>query len=155
MTNTRAIGTFFFKVEIEGKEVICVRKDPEVEAFDEPTFVRIEVKVLSRLREDAPEFARGFIGIAFRIDERNSRFEGIYLRPDNARAQEQVRRNHSIQYFSYPDYKFDRLREESPGMHETYYDMGLGEWIDMKVVVKDDLARLYLNGGGESRTHSQ
>lgn len=141
--------------KLKGKEAIKVVKDPAVKKFDEPTFVRIkdvdfrngtiEVKVLSRLLESAPEFARGFIGIAFRINESNSAFESIYLRPTNARADEQVRRNHSIQYFSYPDYKFDRLRKEAPEKYESYADMALNEWITMKIVVNGDQAKLYLN----------
>lgn len=151
----RPINTFVTTGEIEGKETIQVTKDPKVIAVDEATFARlveadfkngiIEVKVLSRLLEDAPEYARGFIGIAFRIDESNSKFECIYIRPTNGRAEDQLRRNRSTQYFSYPDFKFDRLREESPGKYESYADMGLSEWIRMKIEVKDEKAKLYLN----------
>ncbi|HSJ69799.1 MAG TPA: hypothetical protein VK921_19115 [Anditalea sp.] len=141
--------------KIQGKEAIKVVKDPSVNKFDEPTFVKIkdfdfkngtiEVKVLSRLLNDAPEFARGFIGIAFRINEKDSEFESIYLRPTNARAEDQVRRNHTIQYFSYPDHKFDRLRKEEPEKYESYTDMALDEWITMKISVDGTEAKLYLN----------
>ncbi|CAM3754037.1 family 16 glycoside hydrolase [Pontibacter korlensis] len=138
-----------------GSKVVKVVKDTAVKEFDEATFTKvngtdfkdgtIEVKVLSRLLEDAPEFARGFIGIAFRINEENSKFECIYIRPTNGRADEQVRRNHSIQYYAYPDFKFDRLRKESPEEYESYADMGLNEWIKMKIVVKGNQAKLFLN----------
>lgn len=141
--------------KLMGKKVVKVIKDAAVKEIDEPTFVKIkgndfkdgtiEVKVLSRLLKDAPEFARGFIGIAFRINENNSKFESIYIRPTNGRADNQVRRNHSIQYFAYPDYKFDRLRKESPEEYESYADMGLNEWVTMKIVVKGKQAKLYLN----------
>jgi len=102
--------------------------------------------VLSRLLEDAPDFARGFIGIAFRIDESNSKFECIYIRPTNGRAEDQLRRNRSTQYFSYPDFKFDRLRSESSGIYESYADMGFNEWITIKIEVKNEKAKLYLYG---------
>jgi len=105
----------------------------------------IEVKVLSRLLRNAPQLARGFIGVAFRINDNNSKFECIYIRPTNGRADDQVRRNHSIQYFAYPDFKFDRLRKESPEKYESYADMGLLEWIKLKIVVNGQEARLYLN----------
>jgi len=105
----------------------------------------IEVRELSRLLSTAPPTARGFIGIAFRIKEDNSKFECIYIRPTNGRADDQVRRNHSIQYFSYPEYKFDRLRKESPEQFESYADMGLNEWIKMKIVVNGNKAQLFLN----------
>jgi hypothetical protein len=136
-------------------KVVRVVKDSTVKKVDEPTFVKlqgidfkdgtIEVNVLSRLLPNASETARGFIGVAFRIHDDNSKFECIYIRPTNGRADDQIRRNHSIQYFSYPEYKFDRLRKESPEKYESYADMGLNEWIKMKIVVTGQEARLYLN----------
>lgn len=151
----RPVNTFVTTDEIEGEKTIRVTKDPKITAVDEPTFAKlidmdfkngiIEVQVLSRLLGDAPDYARGFIGVAFRIDESNSQFECIYIRPTNGRAEEQLRRNASTQYFSYPDFKFDRFRKESPGKYESYADMGLNEWIRIKVEVKGEKARLYLN----------
>lgn len=141
---------------IEGKKVVRVARDTATQGADIPTFVRlnntdgftngtIEVMLLSRLLPTAFPDARGFIGLAFRINKDNSRFESIYIRPTNGRAEDQLRRNHSTQYFSYPDYTFDRLRKEAAGKYESYADMGLNEWIKMKIVVKDAQAKLYLN----------
>lgn len=142
--------------KLQGKEVLKVSKDSTVKAVDEPTFVKIkgvdfqngtiEVKVMSRFQQTARPSDRGFIGVAFRIQEDNSKFECIYIRPTNGRAEDQVRRNHSIQYFSYPDFKFDRLRKESPEKYETYADMGLNEWITIRIEVNGKQANLFLNG---------
>jgi hypothetical protein len=150
-----AVNSFINNGDFDGTEVLRVTKNPKIEAFDEPTYAKvigstfkngtIEVKVLSRLLPDAPEFARGFLGVAFRIDENNERFESLYIRPTNGRNENQLRRNRSTQYFSYPDYKFDRLRAESPGEYESYADMGLDEWIDLKVKVESEHAELYVN----------
>lgn len=138
-----------------GKQVAKVIKDSSVKKVDEPTFVKInkinfkngtiEVKVLSRLLKDAPDFARGFIGIAFRINDSNTKYESIYIRPLNARVNDQVRRNHSIQYYAYPDYKFDRLRKESPERYESYSDMEMNKWITLRIEVKDTQAKLFIN----------
>lgn len=138
-----------------GKEVVKVIKDSTVNQPDAPTFTKlkgvafkngtIEVEVLSRLLANAPQSARGFIGIAFRINDSVSKFESIYIRPTNGRANEQIRRNHSIQYFSYPDYPFSRLRKEAPEQYESYADMGLNEWITLKIVVLDSQAKLFIN----------
>lgn len=138
-----------------GKSVIKVIKDSTIKEVDEPTFVRIkdltfkdgiiEVNVLSRLLKTASPTDRGFIGVAFRINEDNSRFECIYIRPTNGRAEDQLRRNHSIQYFSFPNYKFQRLRKESPEMYESYSDMGLNEWTKLKIIVKGNQAKFFLN----------
>jgi hypothetical protein len=155
----QAVSVSVSETNVGGKEAIRVIKNPALKDFDEPTFARvkgtrfkdgtIEVKVLSRLLMDAPVFARGFLGIAFRVSEDNTKFECIYIRPANARVEDQVRRNHSIQYFSYPDFKFDRLRKESPEKYESYADMGLDEWIDLKVEVKGMQAKLFVNGAKE------
>lgn len=140
---------------LDGEKVLKVIKDSTIKAVDEPTFVKIkgidfqdgiiEVKVLSRLLKTARPSDRGFIGIAFRIDENNSKYESIYIRPTNGRAEDQIRRNHSVQYYSYPNYKFDRLRQESPEKYETYADMGLNEWITLRIELKGNKAGLYLN----------
>ncbi len=154
-TDLKPIHVSMSITEIDGKKAVRVTKDSSIKEFDEPTFVRldnidftngiIEINVLSKLLANAPDFARGFIGIAFRINEDNSRFESIYIRPTNGRATQQLRRNRSIQYFSYPDYRFERLRKEAPGEYESYADMGLNEWIKIKIVVKDAQAKLFLN----------
>jgi hypothetical protein len=141
--------------KLDGKEVLKVNKDSTVKAVDEPTFVKIkdldfkdgiiEVMVYSRLEKTASPMARGFIGVAYRINAYNSKFECMYIRPTNGRAEDQVRRNHSIQYFAYPDFKFPRLRKENPEMYESYADMGLNEWIKIKIEVKGKQAKLFLN----------
>lgn len=153
------VRVYSSKVKLKGKEALKVVKDSSVKEFDEPTFVRvhevdfkngiIEVNVLSRLLKNAPEFARGFIGIAFRINDSNTKFESIYIRPTNARADDQVRRNHTIQYFSYPDYKFDRLRIESPEKYESYSDLEMNKWIKIRLEINDSIAKLFLNGSGQ------
>jgi hypothetical protein len=141
--------------KLMGSEVVKAVKDSSVKEVDEPTFVKIkgidfkngtiEVKVLSRLLKNAPDFARGFIGVAFHINDSNTKYESIYLRPVNARVNDQVRRNHTIQYYSYPDYKFDRLRKESPGQYESYADMEMNKWITMRIEIKDTQAKLFLD----------
>nr|WP_315251295.1 alpha/beta hydrolase [uncultured Flavobacterium sp.] len=145
--------------KIESQSAVQVIKDHRIKLVDEPTFVKIkgtefkdgeiEVKVLSKLLPNAPDFARGFIGVAFRINDNNSKFESIYIRPTNGRSEEQIRRNHSIQYFSYPEYKFNRLRKESPEVYESYADMGLNEWIKLRIVVRGTSAMLFLNENKE------
>jgi hypothetical protein len=104
----------------------------------------IEVEVASDLAADAPDYARGFVGLAYRIDAKG-RFENIYLRPANSIAPDQVRRNHTIQYAAYPDFRFDMLRAGSPEKYETYADISTGRWIHMRLVVEGSTARLFLD----------
>lgn len=95
------------------------------------------------------EGARGFIGIAFRVQPGGSKFECFYIRPTNGRAPDQLRRNHSTQYISYPDFPWERLRRENPGQYESYVDLETGAWTRIKIVVKGSQAQLYVNGAQE------
>jgi hypothetical protein len=106
----------------------------------------IEVDVVGSVLPGAPGGARGFIGIMFRIDAAGGSFagEGFYIRPSNGRAEDQVRRNHATQYFSYPGYDFDRLRRESPAQYESYVDLVPGEWTHLRVEVSGETARFYV-----------
>jgi hypothetical protein len=88
---------------------------------------------------------RGFIGVAFRISANAERFEYIYLRPDNGRASDQVRRNHSTQYSAHPDFPWPRMRKEFPEKYESYVDLEPGVWTRMRVVVEGAAARLYVH----------
>jgi hypothetical protein len=105
----------------------------------------IDVDVSGAPAKGAAADARGFIGIIFRQQNNSRPFEIIYIRPTNGRADDQLRRNHSVQYSSEPDWPWDRLRKESPGMYESYADMQAGEWTHMRVVVKGRDASLYIN----------
>ncbi len=104
----------------------------------------IEVDLAGKPGENASATARGFIGIAFRM--RGDRYEYIYLRPTNGRAVDQVRRNHSTQYGSHPDYDFARLRRESPEAYESYVDLEPGAWTKYRIVITGRHARLYVHG---------
>jgi hypothetical protein len=109
----------------------------------------IEIDVAGSPRKDADPTDRGFIGVAFRSQERGNRAEYFYLRPTNGRSDDQLRRNHSVQYVSAPDYPWERLRKETPGVYESYADLEAGAWTKMKIVVSGTKAELYVNGADQ------
>ena len=106
----------------------------------------IEVDLAGEPGPGAGEGARGFVGMAFRVAADASRFECFYLRPTNGRAEDQVRRNHSAQYISNPGFPWHLLRKEFPEKYETYVDLVAGEWTKVKIEVRGEKARLYVNG---------
>jgi len=109
----------------------------------------IEVDVVGKIGKNAPQGSRGFVGVAFRIPEDTSKFECFYIRPTNGRAEDQMRRNHSTQYISYPDFPWYRLREENPGKYESYTDLVPGVWTNLKIEVSGSKALLFVNGSSQ------
>lgn len=105
----------------------------------------IEVDVAGQPASGADSGARGFIGIAFRLHD-DGKYEYIYLRPTNGRADDQVRRNHSTQYSSYPDFDFATSRKEAPEKYESYVDLEPGVWTKYRIDVEGRKARLYVHG---------
>ena len=106
----------------------------------------IEVEVSGQPAPGAQGGARGFVGVAWRVQDDNKTYDCFYLRPTNGRAEDQERRNHSVQYISHPEWTWYRFRGETPSKYETYADIVPGEWIAVKIVVNGEKARLYVNG---------
>jgi hypothetical protein len=146
-------------VEYRGGPALEVRRRDSGAAPDIDTFAFvpgfdfhdgiIEVEVAGSPLPDAPPGARGFVGVVFRVQTTDGTLgcEGIYLRPTNGRADDQVRRNHSTQYFSYPGFDFSRLRREAPAQYESYVDLVPGEWTAMRIEVSGATAKLFVGAG--------
>ena len=109
----------------------------------------IELEVSGAPSKTADPTARGFIGVVFRIQPDGNHWESFYLSPTNGRADNQLQRNHSVQYVSSPDWPWERLRKETPGEYEAYADMQGGEWIQMRVSVHGKNADLYVGGAAQ------
>lgn len=155
--NFAAVHTAIDAVTLDGTQVLRVVKKDKIDLYDQNTYAKanglrfhngtIECRMLSRLLLDAPDFARGFIGIVFRASEDDSEFESFYVRPTNGRdCTDSVRKAHGCQYFSYPGYTFDYFREFGITKYEAPVDLRLDEWFTMKAVIEDGRAAFYLNG---------
>lgn len=139
-------------VDYQGKRAIKVVEDGSVQNGEAYAVLKntqfhngtIELELAGRPSAAAGQDARGFIGIAFRL--RDGKFEYIYLRPTNGRADDQVRRNHSTQYSSFPDFDYARFRKESPEKYESYVDLVPGAWTRCRIVVQGTTARLFVHG---------
>jgi hypothetical protein len=117
--------------------------------LDGPAFGNglIEAEIAGEPGPGAPGGARGFVGIAFRVQADLKTYDAFYLRPTNGRADDQERRNHATQYISHPDWPWDRLRKETPSRYESYVDIVPAAWTRVAIEVDGDKARLYVNGG--------
>ncbi|MCF1751591.1 family 16 glycoside hydrolase [Mariniradius sediminis] len=153
-------------VRFQGKKVLRIERDlnaipfdsTRVEAtVDEPHYARlmdlddfengtIEVKMYSQLQDPAPYSGiAGFIGVFFRVQKDDSAFESIYVRPKVGKSDNQRHRNHAVQYFSYPHYKFDTLRKIAPFRYEGSAPVALNEWITMRIEVDGETAEMFIN----------
>ena len=148
--NTAAEVTTF-----KGRKALRVSEPPtnKADREDKPVILpvdfhngTIELELAGSVATGAIAGARGFVGVAFRVADDVKKFECLYLRPANGRADDQVRRNHSVQYISYPDFPWQRLRKEETEKYEAYVDLIPDEWIKVKIVVEGANARLYVHG---------
>ena len=119
--------------------------------LDGPAFVNgsIEMTVAARPLPDAPADSRGFVGISFRTGPQAAWSEVFYVRPLNARVDDQLRRNHTVQYSSAPAFPWQRLRKESPGAYESYADMEPSTWLALRIEVDGTRARLFVGGASQ------
>ena len=105
----------------------------------------IEAEIAGQPALSVGEGARGFVGIAFRVQPDLRTYDCFYLRPTNGRAEDQERRNHAAQYISHPDFPWHRLRKETPSRYEAYVDLQPGVWTKLKIEVRGDKARLFVH----------
>jgi hypothetical protein len=140
--------------EYRGNKAVHITQAPGAQGEDTLAIVSgtelqdgiIEVDLAGAPAPGAFGDARGFIGVAFRVQPDAARFELLYLRPTNGRAEDQLRRNHSTQYVSFPDWPWQRTRQETPGLYESYVDLEPGVWTKVKIVLAGGKARLYVHG---------
>lgn len=148
-------NTLIEEVVFEGRQTVKVQEPIELLKTNEDNLAilsgidfhngEIEIWLAGTRNAEAAESARGFTGIAFRIADDPTEYEAIYVRPTNGRADDQQRRNHSIQYISHPEYTWNKLRSDTPSKYEAYADMEPGKWIKYRLVVEGERAELYLN----------
>ena len=153
-------------IKFEGEKVLKIERDLNALPFDstniestvdEPHYARlvgledfengtIEVKMYSQLQTPPPySGVAGFIGVYFRVKDDDSAFESIYVRPKVGRVANQQYRNHTVQYISYPHYKFDSLRKIAPYKYEGSAPVALNEWITMRIEVNGETAEMFIN----------
>ncbi len=105
------------------------------ERFDTGT-IELELK-----GEDIP--GKSFVGIAFNI-QNDSTYEAIYFRAFNFKANELIRRQHSVQYISHPKHTWRYLRTNSEGIYEAEYidAPSPDEWFG--ITIKVDMDKVYV-----------
>lgn len=138
-------------VEYQGRKAVRLTKDTEKDGFallQGTDFQDGTIEADIALKTTTPPGVRmpGLVGIAFRARPDASRYELFYLRPGNARSDDQAMRNHSVQYTSEPDFNWYKLRRGWPWIYEAYADLRPETWTKVRIEVMGRSAKLYLNG---------
>ena len=87
----------------------------------------------------------GFIGLIFRLGQNPSHYEGFYIRPGNSVAEDQARRNHSVQYIAEPHYGWEYLRRNWPFIYESWADLTPHAWTHLRIEIHGRKAKVFLN----------
>ena len=104
----------------------------------------ITAEIAAEVIPGADPSVRAFAGIGFRAE--GDKYEAFYLRMLNGRAVDQLQRNHAAQYISHPDFTWQRLRKDTPGLYESYVDLEPRRWTPVRIVVCRGEAALYVHG---------
>jgi hypothetical protein len=142
--------------DIAGRRALCVQLTediarngkPDIDYVDMPTFSVLptsfttgilSVDIYSRLNALAPPYARAFAGLAYHIVDDYSAFESVYLRPLNGVTLNPPppRDKRAVQYFAYPDWRYERLRETyHDGRYEAAADIAPERWTNLRIEIE-------------------
>lgn len=90
-----------------------------------------------------------FVGMAFHGIDRNN-FELIYFRPFNFKSPE--KKDNAIQYVSTPDFTWQKLRKEHPGVYENAITPvpNPNGWFHASIVVDFPQIKVFINNSDEA-----
>nr|WP_294790505.1 family 16 glycoside hydrolase [uncultured Mucilaginibacter sp.] len=91
---------------------------------------------------------QSFVGVAFHGLEDTKTFDVVYLRPFNFKADDLVKKSHSVQYASHPDYPWPLLREKFNGKYENAINPAPDpdDWFHIRIEVNYPAVKTFVNG---------
>lgn len=101
----------------------------------------IEIDVAAVINGMGGKDARGFVGIAFHIDDRRENFEAVYLRMANGTLNDPLppapRDARALQYVAHPGFHFADSRKIAPRRYEKPASVKLGQWHRLRLEIDD------------------
>jgi RNA polymerase sigma factor (sigma-70 family) len=92
----------------------------------------------------------GHIGLAFWVRD-SKHYSAVYFRPQN-RPTDPVNGAHGVQYAALPDYGWERLRREKPGIYENAASLpepDSGIWFHVHLEISRTQVRVFVNNSKE------
>lgn len=110
----------------------------------------IEVDLAARINGRGQPEVRGFVGVAFHIAPGLDTWEAIYLRMTNGSRNNPPppapRHQFAIQYISYPDRTWRKLRQEHPNRYEQPAPVAIESWHRLRIELAGSTARAAVDG---------
>jgi hypothetical protein len=93
---------------------------------------------------------KSFIGIAFNIQD-DETYEAVYFRPFNFVAEEQIRKEHMVQYIFHPEYTWRKLRTEREGEFEAEIKSppNPDDWFTATIKITTDRVQVFIQNESE------
>jgi len=93
---------------------------------------------------------QSFVGVAFH-GIKGGPFDVIYFRPFNFKSDDPARRAHGVQYVSEPDYPWQKLRAQHPGVYEKAVTPPPDPdgWFHARIVVASPKISVFVNESKE------
>lgn len=110
----------------------------------------IEVDLAARINGKGQPDVRGFVGVAFHIDEAAESFEAVYLRMTNGSRNipppPAPRKFYAVQYISQPDRYWRKLRQEYPNQYEKAAPVAIETWHTLRLQIQDSTVEAFVDG---------
>ena len=110
----------------------------------------IEIDVAAVINGMGGKDARGFVGIAFHIDDRRENFEAVYLRMANGTLNDPLppapRDARAVQYVAHPGFHFADSRKAAPGRYEKSAAVKLGRWHRLRLEIEGGNVAAFVDG---------
>ena len=88
-----------------------------------------------------------FVGLAFGVVDTKT-FEAVYFRPFRFADDNPEARSHAVQYVAWPEYTWERLRREKPGVYEAAIQPvpDPAEWFHVRIHVTKQQVSVSVEG---------
>ena len=89
-----------------------------------------------------------FLGLAFGVADAKT-FEAVYFRPFRFTDGDPDARGHAVQYVAWPEYTWEKLRKDKPGVYETAIEPvpDPSGWFHVRIEVTQQKVSVWVDGG--------
>jgi hypothetical protein len=142
----KIVGRTAAIADIKGKRALKISEGPGMgvvwlDGYD-LTNGLIELDILGR----SQPVQGSFLGVAFHVVDGQTH-EAVYFRPFNFRAADSTRHSHAVQYVGHPNWPWQRLRTERPGVYERAVvpELDGDDWFHVRIIVERPTIRVFVN----------